>query len=986
MRLIVGLLLAAVIYGQTATFTKLADGGVSCSGTTTPGFESWNFGSQYSTDLQKVVVLMRDNCSGMNIYANSVWSVNSSTGALTHVASLNTGGNSNQCPPSGVTPYSRHSYDGTSWTNGLLFFGFGACTTDFADLWSLNTTTGAFTSKTQGASIGTRSEHAFGSDGSKILLFGGLKAGTEQSDTWLYDSANEAAGFVAQHPTTCTGTGCFSGGSGTCSAADTSCPPSSRSFAMEYDAINGVYVLFGGRIGGSWTKQVWAYSPATKAWTRKADAPAAVPVQARPLWVYNRDLRQFVLYSPTTVNNPGAVYTYDYAMNKWTLWNTNINGPVVNVFSGGIADGVSLSIAYDRSAKRVVLVNAYNGAGSGTASPEVWTLEFPSTLQIIGKGCSTAYYIDKDCDGYGVGVRVDGDYLTVGNIGDKADADDNDATVNTAATTLSKYGSIAAFLAARGYPSTASRIWYIAPTGNDTDCASNPNDVNHPCLTTAPFRAAAYNNAGSPGAGGTILYRGGMYNNYGINATGSGPTYYPTAGSASSPIVFMAYPGETPLISRAGANFDTSATDGGSWPGNTAIKNVILDGLAIKSPTGAGDCINGIDWDAFILRNLEVTRCADGLRANDHIENLTIEDSVWHDNVQHDLYLGYSSPTAVPHTLGQDFDFDQDAINYAGGTSAGASQTVVVQRNLSYRSGSSGYEPFHFNTYLRYLTLESNIIHSANNAAISAQTALYNSAITNNLTFNNGGCAANFWFYGDGAAMATMRWVTIQNNTMFAGNRLDRYNSLSGGTGQPGCGIRMSDGTTASANTDHWFKDFIIRNNIFVTDNWNTADTTSTIGSRPFEFLRNSYPSTHTIQNNLIYNNGTLIPFNATTDQVMEIAAEATVPAGSDGWYTFAQFAAFNASWTGNVYADPLFNNASLNYGSIPQVINLRLTSGSPGINAGTTVGAPAQDILGLYRNGSPDVGAYESGGVETSASSSHQFSGSRTVSGGGSR
>ena len=30
--------------------------------------------------------------------------------------------------------------------------------------------------------------------------------------------------------------------------------------------------------------------------------------------------------------------------------------------------------------------------------------------EIIGPGCTTAFFIDKDCSGYGVGVKSSGDY------------------------------------------------------------------------------------------------------------------------------------------------------------------------------------------------------------------------------------------------------------------------------------------------------------------------------------------------------------------------------------------------------------------------------------------------------------------------------------------------------------------------------------------------------------------------------------------------
>jgi hypothetical protein len=70
----------------------------------------------------------------------------------------------------------------------------------------------------------------------------------------------------------------------------------------------------------------------------------------------------------------------------------------------------------------------------------------------IGKGCTTPRIIDHDCDGYGIGE------VTLG-----PDADDSDATVNTTASALAKYGTVQAYLQARGY--TASRILYVSAFG-----------------------------------------------------------------------------------------------------------------------------------------------------------------------------------------------------------------------------------------------------------------------------------------------------------------------------------------------------------------------------------------------------------------------------------------------------------------------------------------------------------------------------------------
>ncbi|HDI06582.1 MAG TPA: hypothetical protein ENF39_01090, partial [Candidatus Aenigmarchaeota archaeon] len=64
----------------------------------------------------------------------------------------------------------------------------------------------------------------------------------------------------------------------------------------------------------------------------------------------------------------------------------------------------------------------------------------------IGKGCTNAFYIDKDCDGYGVASPLG------------VDADDNDPEVNTPETVIAKYGTLENFLHHLGY--YPDRIFY----------------------------------------------------------------------------------------------------------------------------------------------------------------------------------------------------------------------------------------------------------------------------------------------------------------------------------------------------------------------------------------------------------------------------------------------------------------------------------------------------------------------------------------------
>ena len=90
-----------------------------------------------------------------------------------------------------------------------------------------------------------------------------------------------------------------------------------------------------------------------------------------------------------------------------------------------------------------------------------FSIVFASSYVPIGKGCTNAYYIDKDCDGYGVASPLG------------VDADDNDPEVNTPETVIAKYKNLTNFLHHLGY--YPDRIFYIATDGND-----DTGEVNNP--------------------------------------------------------------------------------------------------------------------------------------------------------------------------------------------------------------------------------------------------------------------------------------------------------------------------------------------------------------------------------------------------------------------------------------------------------------------------------------------------------------------------
>src|SRR4029077_13563542 len=102
-----------------------------------------------------------------------------------------------------------------------------------------------------------------------------------------------------------------------------------------------------------------------------------------------------------------------------------------------------------------------------------------------GEGCTTAFVIDRDCDG-GVGSPLG------------PDADDTDPSVNTAASALAKYGTIDQVLAHLGYHPT--RKLFIATNGDDR--RGKPTEETKPYATFAKVGAMLR-------AGDAVIWRAG---------------------------------------------------------------------------------------------------------------------------------------------------------------------------------------------------------------------------------------------------------------------------------------------------------------------------------------------------------------------------------------------------------------------------------------------------------------------------------------------
>lgn len=132
-----------------------------------------------------------------------------------------------------------------------------------------------------------------------------------------------------------------------------------------------------------------------------------------------------------------------------------------------------------------------------------------NSVQVIGHGCTTAFFIDADCDGCGVGIKASGIYPVVtgtlpGNgaapfwtMGDTVDADDTDSTVCTKADWQAKWGwtdpptsgndaanntAMETFLTQKKGVTTTT-VYYLSQTGSDATCQVNKPSL--PCATMA---------------------------------------------------------------------------------------------------------------------------------------------------------------------------------------------------------------------------------------------------------------------------------------------------------------------------------------------------------------------------------------------------------------------------------------------------------------------------------------------------------------------
>jgi len=362
----------------------------------------------------------------------------------------------------------------------------------------------------------------------------------------------------------------------------------------------------------------------------------------------------------------------------------------------------------------------------------------------IGKGCTTAFYIDEDCDGYGVGT---GYVLGV-------DADDTDPDIYNLATVEAEYGSMTSgdylnniksyLCTVRGYCNIQD-IYFLAANGNDSTGAVN--DIDSPFLSVGYSASAPGVKKAGLDAGDLVLYRGGIY-----NETSSAVSFvYGPEGAVGLPIILMSFPGELAILGFDGGKI----TIGGDAPPNIKDHFIVDTFQTGYEAPGVGQGLTCPRVNNLTVRYVEFLYHWQGTRCQYDVRNTLLEHNVVHHNTGGGNHL-----------------------NYWGGANNSSNQ--IFRDNIFYANvATSDYPLFQWNSGAGggpdNLTWERNIFHSGRKMGLSLENGPFtNLHIRNNLFFNIGGPDIIVYNYApDWEGEIESGYIT--NNIFWRGNEPGPY-------------------------------------------------------------------------------------------------------------------------------------------------------------------------------------------------------------------
>jgi len=523
---------------------------------------------------------------------------------------------------------------------------------------------------------------------------------------------------------------------------------------------------------------------------------------------------------------------------------------------------------------------------------------------------------------------------------------------------------------------------YVSTKGSD----SNPGTIGAPWLTIQHA-------ANSVSAGATVYVFGGVYNES-VN--------FPASGTASAPITFESYPGQTAVIDGAGVSCCSSNGEGGNAiQGLINIVNqsyLVLAGFEIRdfttgnpAYTPAGVWITGSGTGIQLLNNLlhnittssEENGNAFGIAVYGTSQT-PISHLVISGNEVYSLKTGNSESVnvdgnvtnfAITNNLVHDTDnIGIDAIGYEGVGPVGYDEAMYgeIRGNTIYNI-SGIHNAGEGNSYdadgvycdgCAYVTVEDNLIHNVDyGIEVASEHKICQSTGTE---YSSSGTI------GEGSSPCNGRYVTVRNNVVYDSNAcaisIGGYANNVGGSAH----VVIVNNTLYNNNTQNQAGEFQIQYhsgkaqaNIF--ENNLVYAGAQNVWINSFVEPSTSYPAPPaTLNRNLYYSaagyaEGTSIFW-----------------AGASSYKSYSAYQSAAGEDANSLNADPLI----VNLGSTPP--DFDITAKSPAVNAGSTslscgVGwcnsnSPhsvygSTDFIGNPRlNGSNiDIGAYESAGKTNS-------------------
>ncbi len=656
---------------------------------------------------------------------------------------------------------------------------------------------------------------------------------------------------------------------------------------------------------------------------------------------------------------------------------------LITTASGSVAAGVQ-TIALGATTGLTVGQRVRYDTGSN--------LEFV-TLTAVSGSSITGNFLAPHAPGVSVsaGTAGDGSIWFPGYANDDPgclgiDADDRDATVQTAAQGIAKYGSLNALLrklgqdwqvletdaaadviggagqavAAGALLVNPAHIYYVAPASPSPTCsgttaqctgraypANKCASINSPCLTISNLVSAGYSNSNL--GGDLIIARDGWNNNASqITLFSGAPTRYNGLWS---------YPGEHAVVTTA---IKLGAPNTCSNP--TLTNYVWIDGMRLEGTTAqfggaiiGGSCDNssGQNHDVVVTHNNGTESDSGGLAplaGFNHIDNWTIAYNTFHDdncptncNTPHGIYLGAHQ---------------------------GPSSNTTIRRNLVFRNSWNG---LHWNGAATGFYIDQNVVYDNGVTGLDFEQGLANSFIRSNVVFNNAKQLVFFNYPGNCPTQSIydatsplilcpgdQNFNVIENNTFYMTGNVNVGNAGSSPDG--GCPpsvlhcaqppIQISNATSPLAGD---LGNNTFRNNIIVAYGFNNAKPGVAFGDPTANgtcgAVCQGWARTSNFDHNLFWQSD-----GQGGTSVLLIAANK---------YTCATAASVTAGFTNCIVGDPQFAAEAIGKWNAESYFDFRLLPTSPAWNAGTTTGSPYYDAMGRAYvesgpNSNPSLGALE--------------------------